>query len=462
MDYSDERQARRDAAEAKIKKLVKWAVLGVVGIIGLVFASSFYFVVDSGESVVYQNTISGEVTGYTDPGYHGKIPFANRIWEYDKFTTVTFTDAKDGEGSIVQKSVLVRFPDNYKGQVEAAFRFALPADGPSLVKLHNDFKSYSAVNNRLLMRTAKHVMVQAANQLTSEEFFQGGISTYTSMLNDFLSNGVPVTEKRQVEIRVAQFQEEGKKVGKKTVQQKQFVEKHVPVIKNGVIVRQPNPLAPYGITVTQITIGNTTPEPDLEKQITRTKKIFAKRRAIRAEQENERQARATAKLKGERLTEEASQAANLKKAVAVVNAEKLVELAIQEKARLLVEKGKQLEAANIDKRVQIAKAIAARSEAVAIRQKGLAEAKVDAAKWKAKNNSVYLAEIRLETSKVIAKSLSGMKITMPQTMINMGGGKSRGGSTSVDQLVAIITSQLGLNLAQQQRLKSDLRTDVKN
>lgn len=462
MDYSDERQARRDAAEAKVKKLVKWAVFGVIGVAVLFFASSFYFVVDSGESVVYQNTLSGQVTGYTTPGYQGKIPFMNRIWEYDKFTTVTFTDATDGEGSIVQRSVLVRFPDNYKGQIEASFRFQLPLDGPALVQLHDDFKSYGAVNNRLLMRVAKHVMVQAGNMLTSEEFFQGGISTYTGMLTDFLTNGVPVTEKRQVEIQVAQFQEEGKKVGAKTVRQKQFVEKHVPIIKDGVIVRQPNPLEKYGIVVTLVTIGRTTPEKDLEKQIDRTKKIFANRRAIRAEQENERQARATAKLKGERLTEEASQAANLKKAVAVVNAEKRVELATQEKERVLVEKNQQLEAANIDKRVQISKAIAAKSEAIAIRQVGLAEAQVDLAKWRAKNNPVYLAELRLETSKVIAGSLKGMTITMPSTMINMGGGTGNGGNTSVDQLVKVITSQLGLKLASEQNAKNANRDVASN
>lgn len=429
----------------KVSNIFKIGFFSIAGLIGLVAFFGLWFTVDSGEMIVYQNPATETLEAFTETGFHIAMPFVSDTYSYNKVATVSFVES-EGEGSSVNGPANVRFPDNYTGTVEATFRFELPTDEPTLLKLHKDFRSYKSVVNKLLLRTAIDVMGMAATQFTSEDFFQGGLPKYRADISDFLNNGVPVMEKKQVEIKVAALEEEGSEVGGKTKKRKQFVEIFVPVMKDGAIVRQDAPLKNYGIRVTQVTMGMTTPAMDLQKLLVRTKEIFAERRAIRAEQENQRQARITTRLTGERAREEAEQKALLEKAVAVVGAQKKVELAEQEKERVLVKKQQLLEAAEKDKSIQLARAIAAKAEAQAIRLTGLARADVTAAELRAKNNPAYLAELQRDMAIKVSANMTKMKITMPNIMFGSNGNGAAGNSsagTLLDLLSLQLAKQVG-------------------
>ena len=175
----------------------------------------------------------------------------------------------------------------------------------------------------------------------------------------------------------------------------------------------------------------------------RTKEIFAKRRELRAEQENERQARITAKLQGERLTEEAEQKAKLEKAVAVVGAEKKVELAQQEKEKVLVERSRELEVATMERKIQKEKVQAAKLAGQATEYKGFAEAKVAAAMYKALNNPIYLAEIKRDMALGVSENMKGIKVVMPSMMI---GGSNGASTNNISTINDLLSAQLAVQL----------------
>lgn len=416
---------------------VKWGIYGILGLVAIFSVFSTFFAVDSGEIVVYQNAATETLEVYATTGYHMAMPFTSKKEPYNKYVTISLTGPK-GQGSYVGMPVVVQFPDNYTGTVAATFRFELPTDTKSMLALHRAFRDYNGVVNKLLLQTATDVMLLAATQFTSEDFFQGGLPKYKADLRDFLNNGTPVMEKRRVEIKTGSDFEGPP--GKQKKKRKQFAEIFVPRRDaQGRIVRSETPLKAFGIRVTQVTMGGTEPADDLKALLKRTKEIFAKRRELRAEQENERQARVTAKLKGQRATEEAEQKALLIKRVAVVQASKKTALAQQEKERVLVVKGKQLATAKADLGIQRAKFAAAILEAKSVKVIGFANAEVMKAEYKARQNPVYFAELNREVAIKVSENMKGIKITMPQMVFGSGG---KGGNDSMSLINALIAGQI--------------------
>ena len=88
-------------------------------------------------------------------------------------------------------------------------------------------------------------------------------------------------------------------------------------------------------------------------------------------------------------------------------------------------KEKDLANAIADLNIQEAGYKAAKFEAQKIREKGLAEAEVTAAMYKAKDNKVYMAELEVQNNKALYQALPNFQVTMPSIM-NTGG--SQGGT----------------------------------
>ena len=96
----------------------------------------------------------------------------------------------------INHPVGVRFADTYTGLVPATFRFRLPVDSKSIIRMHKDFRSENSVYNQLLTRNAKNVTIITATQYTGEEFFQGGLNRYKQQLSDQLKNGTLFMKKQ--------------------------------------------------------------------------------------------------------------------------------------------------------------------------------------------------------------------------------------------------------------------------
>merc|ERR1719487_2072083 len=164
------------------------------------------------------------------------------------------------------------------------------------------------MESSLLMRNAANVTVITATQYTGEEFFQGGLNQYKTQLADQLQNGIYLTERKQVEIEQtdlapvgADMNEEGGVTrAPKLVKAKQLVWKTVPIFdEKGQLQRAENPLAQYGIEVTQVLIGDPRPEDNLDRLLMDKKRLVAERIKTVQEQETSKAQARTEQLKKE-------------------------------------------------------------------------------------------------------------------------------------------------------------------
>lgn len=417
--------------------VVKISIVGIVAALLLTFVFNSWFQTDAGYTYVYQNNITGELSVYTEPGIHFRIPMLSRVEEYKQVMTVSFGNDGDGRVTMQQPPISVRFADTYTGLIPATFRFKLSPNPEKIKQMHREFRNFDNLVEAMLIKNSRNVTVITATQYTGEEFFQGGLNRFKSQLEDQLRNGIYLTERRQVEVEqtdlapVGVGQEESNKLQRS----KQLVWKTVPILDDkGVPRRQSNPLDQYGIQVTQVTVGDPTPEQQLERLLTDKKTLVAERIKTIQEQETAKAQAKTEQLKKEIERTKAVQDAQRAKELAVISQQKEVEVARQIAQKELVEqqkqkdisviqKEKELAIATSNREIQEANAIAAKFEAEAIKEKGIAEAEVLQAKYSAlgSNKDIYLAEIQRDIAKLMYENLRGFKVEMPYNYVTTGG-----------------------------------------
>ena len=428
------------------KKIVS---LSMVGFLSLV-AYDGIFQTHLGYNYVVQDTALGTTRFFSSPGIKFKIPFASKVTEYKQVATVGFSNKKtQARFTSNNPAVEVTFADTYNGDVPATFRFKLPVDEVKMLALHKEFRTFDNLVESLLVKNARDVVVVTATQYTGEEFFQGGLNSFKVKLKDQLRNGLYSTERRQVSVEesdlaaVTSDDASGTRIEKRL----KLIWKNVTVKDDdGKDIRESNPLSPYGITVSQVTIDKPSPEGQLNKMLVTKKTLVAER--IAAEQQI---STAEAQAKAVQTTMEidkrkAIQLADKVRELAIIDGQKRVAVEQQNKALLIVtqnklkevaiiERLKVLEIANANKNIQKANSEAAIFEARAIREVGIAEADVARAKLAAKESSkeIYMAELQKNISLAMYGSLRDFKITMPQNVV-MGGGSGSKLPNSLDTL----------------------------
>ncbi|WP_412500990.1 SPFH domain-containing protein [Shewanella chilikensis] len=434
----------------------KRILIGVGVLAALGIAQSSVLMTDAGYTYVHQNNVTGSLDVFTEPGIHFRMPFLSKITRYDQVVTVSFGN---NQGEVFYQrlpALQVRFADTYTGQVPATFRFKLSYDPEQLKTMHREFRSNDNLIDTMLIKNARNVTVITSTQYTGEEFFQGGLNQFKAQLSDQLSNGIYTTERRQVEVEQVDLVPVGfdQEDSNKLQATKQLVWKTVPITdKSGNPVRQDNPLKHYGITVTQVTIGDPKPEDQLDKLLTDKKKLVAERIRTIQEQETSKAQAKTEQLRKEIQRTREVQDAQRAKELAVIAQQKEVEVARQIAERELVEerkkkdiatlsKAKELEIAQANLEIQKANSASAMFEAKAIREKGIAEADVLAAKYKAlgAHEKVYLAELNRDVANALYQNLPNFKVDMPKNYINGNGGN--GMTSNLDVITGL--SALGL------------------
>jgi len=410
-------------------KHIMGILIALMFLFGFLFINSLYFQTEAGYTYHYQNRLSGNVEIYTEPGVHLKVPFFSAVTRYKQVITVTF-------GSMIKSrnAIKVLFADTYTGQIPATFRYKLPLDKTQIMQIHQDFRSLENLTRSLLFKTSLDVVVNTATQYTGEEFFQGGLNQFKAALADQLRNGIYKTERKQVEVQQMALAPVG--LGQESSthlrQSATLVWKTVPVLgENGKVIRLENPLERYGIEVNQITLDGPVPEPQLQQLLSDKKRLVADRIKTVQEQETAKEQAKTAQLRAEIERTKAKQQALKMKELAVIAMQRQVEVAEKQKDKEVIEYKKAKELAEIDKSKELAIAQAnmaiqkanfeaAQFEAKAIREKGVAEADVLKAKYKARIPEIYLAEIQREIAAIIYPNLRGIQVTMPHNLINLG------------------------------------------
>jgi uncharacterized membrane protein YqiK len=191
-------------------------------------------------------------------------------------------------------------------------------------------------------------------------------------------------------------------------------------------MRLENPMAQYGIQVSQVTIGKPEPDNALNTLLTEKRKLVGQKISAQQQIETNIVEAEAAKQEREISKQRAIQDAQKEKELAIIAEQQLTDVERQralketvqrekEKALAVIEKQKELEIAQANRGIQEAAAEAARYEAEAIKAKGLAEAEVERAKLQAKQaaQDIYMAEIQRDIAQVMYPALKDVKIDMP-------------------------------------------------
>lgn len=437
-----------------ISSKVIGSVLSVLLLL-LIFTSATVSL-NEAKSTRIMNTLTGEYEwSQGKGGFVMVIPFFNRVDEYNTVSTVAATDDEELLESVSSglAPLSVTFADNYGGQLEASFRVRLPSGHEELELFHQAIKGQSNYNGNTLRTFAKDMLHLTTDQFLARDFMQGGKGAFKQRLKDQSDNGMLVTKREKVAVidQVADSDTGGNNNQVKTA--KQFT--YTVVIKtdkDGVRLRRPHSLTKYGIEVTQVDLGEFTPNNDLHDYVTAIKVREKSRAEVVANQQLERDRAVTERLQGERELITKKNKAELDKAQAVVQAEKQVELAKlaaeketvnaeKQKALAVIDKQRELEIAQANEGIAKADAAAAKYQAQAITQKGLAEAKVEKAKYDAIDKEVLISNNNRDVA--LAMYSSSIKIDMPQ-FVNIGGEAAN--QSSIDQMSTIkLMEQLRTN-----------------
>lgn len=429
-----------DSGKLSVKRLV-------AGAAALWLGTSTWFTTSEGYIYYVQNKLTGSTSVYSEPGIHAQLPFFTNIYEYKRVATIDMSGEYASEFTRDLDPIGVTFADTYGGTIPVTFRYRLPVDEVNFRKLHQEFRSYDNLVDSLLVNNSRNIAVVTATQYTGEEFIQGGVNAYKAQMEDQLRNGLYVTKREQVEVRdsnyapVSSANADVHKVEEST----RLVVKNVIQLdpKSGQPMRLENPLAQYGIQVSQVTIGK--PEPDNALNTLLVEKRHLVGQKISAQQQIETNMVQAEAAKQEREIEKqrAIQDAQKQKELAIIAEQQQTDVERQraqketvqrekEKSLAVIEKQKELEIAQANRGIQEAAAEAAKFEAEAIRAKGLAEAEVEKAKLQAKQDAqdIYMAEIQRDIAKVMYPALRDVSIDMPD--FYMGATSSGQAPTSLE------------------------------
>jgi len=429
-----------------MKAAKRVSVYAALGVIALVLAFSTWFTTSEGYLYYVQNKATSSTTVYSEPGVHLKLPFFTNIYEYKRVATIDMTEQDTGTFTRNLGSINVGFADTYTGTIPATFRYRLPIDEVNFRKLHQDFRSFDNLVDTLLVNNSKNVAVVTATQYTGEEFIQGGVNAYKAQMEDQLSNGLYVTKRQQVEVT-----ESGYADVSSTNSNANLVQNETRLVMKNVIVtdtttgqprRLENPMAEYGIQVTQVTIGKPTADEQLETLLNRKRQSVGEKITAQQEIDTNRVKAEAAKQEREIEKQRAIQDAQKDKELATIAGQQRVEVERQqalqelvkqqkEKDVAVIQKEKELAIAEANRGIQEAAAEAAKFEGMAIREKGLAEADVELAKLSAKQSAkdIYMAEIERDIAQVMYPALKDVTIDMPDFY---SGGAGAEAPTSLD------------------------------
>lgn len=404
----------------------KAIIAGVSAIALLVLFVTGSGINDSGCRTIIQYP-TGTMVAKFEPGFY--LTWFGKETVYNDVITFDFDKSKaEGESSLDQAGVSVRYQDGGTGTIYGKARFQLPSDEASMLEIHKAFRTNDGVAYKLIKSVTEEGMNLTAGLMTSEDAYTEKRGTFIQWSKEQIESGKYVTESKQILTEEAD--------GKKTI-------KMIPVIKvgtDGRIEQVESDLKSYSITVSGYQIADWDFESKTLEQIAAKREatmaiITAIAKAEQAKQEaltTEAQGEADvmkAKYEVEVVKERAKVTAEQEKEVALIKAEKEKEEALVSKEKAQIE----LETASIE-----GEAIQVRADAEAYARKVVLEA--DGA-----------LEQKLQTEeaiqKVWAEAFAKRQVPMYVFGSNAGtGGMSVGSNTEVSDYLKLMTVEAAKRL----------------
>lgn len=347
--------------------------IATLGMLGSLFETN-----DAGYVQVKQAAGSGTMSVRTEPGVYSQM-FAG-------ITTYQISDVYDFNGR--DDAIHVQFNDGSNGIVGGQIKYRLPVEEEGMLRIHQDFKSYSAVKSDLVRQIVTSALRQTASMFPPEEVYSTRRSDFIQLVNEQIKFGIYATTFTEQLRR----DEDGSN----------FMHRAVTVRRNedgAPIIAEPSTFQRYKVELIQLVINDIQFDEKTNELISKRKeadqqKVVAKSNAERAKQDA--------------ITAEEQGKAN----VALAEAEALVE---KKRAVIAAEKEKEVAEQNALKAIEEAKATIA---------KGEAEAEAARLKVSAGLTPLDKANIEKETAIGVAEKLAAVRF--PQMMVIGGGANGAG------------------------------------
>jgi len=298
----------------------KWIIpLGVVAA-GVISAPMLFGINDAGDRTVIQYP-TGTLYVRFEPGIY--MLWFGRETKYRDVLTYDFDKANaNGEATIDEPGIPVRYQDGGIGTIYGKVRFNLPSIEIDMLKLHKAFRSNNGVAQKLLKPVTEESQNLTAGLMTSEAAYAEKRGTFIEWSRDQLTNGKYQT---RLDVTVEEDESTGKKI-----------ERAIPVISfgdDGQPKHVNSDLLVYGIEIS----GYQITDWDFEKKT--LEQISAKREATmaiitaKANAERARQESITAEEQGKANVMKAKYEKEVEKQKSVVDAERQKQVAVIEGAQ---------------------------------------------------------------------------------------------------------------------------------
>lgn len=439
-----------EVQQGLLKKVKNAGVAIGVGLVLVVTLFSSYGYNEGGVNTRVQQPLIG-FKWVKDEGYYGKIPFLSKTKTFNKNGTIASTDNEDliDASGITVAPTTAQFADSYEMRFEWSMRYELPVSDEGLEFMYQKLKSQDNMLANTLMPFGQTMFTDSVNQMLGGSFAQGGKNALRTLVDNQTQNGMYQTQ--VVRTKVARGSGNGSNSvlgGASTdleITEVKYLES-----KEGKKLRTPLSIDAYGLKIVpnsfQIVENNATGRlieyiatkqnnQKLQIEQDETQKILSKKAQ-------------TAQLQGEMDLITRTNELNIKKEEAIIMMEQQVaqarlqadkEIVEREKVASLaiIDKERELQVSKANEGIQQANEKAAKYEALAIKHVGFAEAEVESAKLKAKqdNKTIYLAEVSRDIAIQQAKSMENTKIDSPNSVVIMGNNKS--GDTSLADLLNV-------------------------
>jgi len=357
-----------------------FAAVGAVVAVGL--TGQLFETNDAGFYQVKQAALSGTMSTHNEAGIYPQL--FGSISTYKLSETSYFSEAEGNDIGAVN----VRFDGGGTAKISGSIKYRLSSDPTTQLKLHSDFRSFSAVEHDLIRQVVTASLMQTSALFKPDDVYSTRRAEFISVAEEQIRTGLFATESFEELVKDA----EGNESISRTVKVKHDKDGN-PIIKT------PSAFKQYGIEVIQFVIKELDFDDIIDQSIMAKKQAEQKEVVAKANAETSKQDTISAQEKGKADVAIAEAAALVIKKTAVIEAEK--QTAIEE------EKAKQADFA-----------------AKATRAKGAAEAYAAKLKVSAGLSPLEQAEIDRDTAIGVADKMSNVKF--PQMMI-IGGG-SNGGS----------------------------------
>lgn len=242
----------------KISSLhIKGVAAAVAGVVALLVLPMMVENLDSGEYMVVQSPVSGDLNVFTEPGWHWQG--GGSVTKYPRRNEFTFQDASCLDAANKANAtggLTIRFYDGGNATLCGSMSWMMPTDPKSIVEIHKDFRSASAFETQAIRRSMEAAATFSGPTMGSFDSAAGRRNELLQILNDQTLNGIYKTV-----------------ASKQVIKDLAGIEKETTVIqivlndKNAPIRAQDSYVNKYKVALLPMTINGFKYEERVEKQI---------------------------------------------------------------------------------------------------------------------------------------------------------------------------------------------------